>query len=170
MATHLLYSKQFQSTNVGSTSGTQELPELLNLSHYSQLLCVLVTNAAGGGDAGDTLNVYIQSRGKEGVWNDRVAFTQLLGTVSSGEVIEANLQGLVTLDSGEELGEPSGSTGASRLTAGTVRNGTFPGLYRTTPSSVGGLGVGASWRIQWVTVDSDADFDPDYTVYIYGSE
>lgn len=111
------------------TADTQWELDALDLSQSDQLEVHLeVTGSVTG--TSPTLNVYLQSRNESGLWEDRVAFTQLSGTGLSGEALKAILQKFGTLSDDEEESEPSGSASASRLTAGTVKNGGFPRPYR----------------------------------------
>jgi len=148
-------------TGAGSQTLNTEVGPL-DLSYPDVLKWILkVTKAAE--DAGDTLNVYIQSRGRDGVWHDRVSFTQILGSASPAaatpEILEAVLQKMGSFSDDEEESEPSGSTGASRLTTGTVRNGPFPGKYYENGARA------SAWRVQAVIVDADNDADFEFEVY-----
>lgn len=133
--------------------------DAVDLSHADELHFVLTLTEANT-DAGDTLNVYIQSRSEDGIWHDRVAFTQLIGTLdpdtSGPETLEAVLQKFGSFSDDEEESEPSGSEGASHLTAGTVKNGPFPRPYRGSITGPGQM-PGSAWRAQFVMVDADAD-------------
>lgn len=129
---------------------------LLALDHADWIRSILEV-AGAAEDAGDTLNFYVQTRGPNGQWSDVIAFSQLLGSLSpsssSPEVLTAALQQAGTLSDTEEQGEPSGSAGASHITAGTVKNGPFPGWYydATTRQRA------ASWRLRGELVDADSD-------------
>lgn len=153
-------------TGVGSQTLNYELGQL-NLGNADWMKATVKLTKADT-DAGDTCDIYLQDRGPAGIWNDRIHFTQLLGTLSptsnAPEVLEATLQQAGTLSDDEEESEPSGSAGASRLTAGTVRNGPFPGQYYAN-------GVrGASWRVQVVVVDADNDADFEGSVFVEWNE
>lgn len=116
-------------------------------------------------DAGDTANIYVQARGPNGIWNDIIAFTQVIGTLSPSssapEVLMANLMQAGTLSDDEEESEPSGSAGGSHITAGTVKNGPLPGMYHDSS------GVrGASLRVRVEVTDADNDADFEGTIYL----
>lgn len=153
------------NTGPGGQTLNQELAPL-DLSHADLISVDLVVTKADT-DVADTLNVYLQDRRTGGTWNDRAALTTITGdlspSVTAPEVYNANIQKFGTLSDDEEESELSGSAGASRLTAGTVRNGPFPGLYRVA----GYDGPRASWRIQLVVVDADNDADFEGTVTVY---
>jgi hypothetical protein len=148
--------------------GAQTLNVELNpgdLSWYDALRVELVLTGVGAAEAGDTLDVYFQCRDASNpIWEDRVRFEQLLGTaavsVAAPEKRSAVLQQFGTLADAEEYGEPSGSAGAARLAAGTVRNGAFPGRYlvKNQPdTSRGAIDRGAAWRFQIVVADANAN-------------
>lgn len=152
--------------------GTQNLNYewgTLALDHADWLRCVLELTKTET-DAGDTANFYVQRRGPNGQWSDVIAFTQKIGSesgsVSTPEVLEANLQQAGTLSDTEETNEPSGSLGGSHLTAGTVRNGPFPGVYTDLTSKQ----RAASWRLRIEVVDSDNDADFEGNFYAEWNE
>lgn len=155
------------NTGTGTQTINEELSKLDLSNCVSILMEVILTKALT--DAGDTLNVYLQSRGRARVWNDRIAAAQLLGNMtvseSAPEVREYQLQQLGTLSDTEEAQEPSGSAGGSRLTAGTVRNGPFPGKYVDAAGA-----PGASWRVQFDVTDADADADFEGRVVLHCNE
>ena len=65
----------------------------------------------------------------------------------------------------KKVREPSGSAGASHLTAGTVRNGPLPGVYIDS-SDV----RGASLRLRLEVTDADSDGDFEGTFYLEYNE
>lgn len=117
-------------------------------------------------DAADTMDVFLQERGPVGVWDDRIHFSQVIGTLSPSasvpETLKAALQQAGTLSDTEEQNEPSGSAGASHITAGTVVNGPFPGSFYDATTRQ----RDASWRIRIEVVDSDNDADFEGNVHI----
>lgn len=155
------------SFNLSAGTTNVEFPQL-DLSGRAELHCVLTVSTLDT-DAGDTLDVYLQSRTDDGIWNDRVHFTQLLGNLTGTETLEAVLQQFGTLSDDEEESEPSGSASASRLTAGTVKNGPFPRpMRRGTVTGVAGTQMpGACWRASYVMVDADADGSFVGTLRVY---
>lgn len=139
----------------------------IDLSHADELhLEVLLTGNAGA-LAGDTLNVRLQSRTNANKWTDRIAIRQLIGTMTSGEYTQSVNQKFGTFSDSEETDETSGSTGAARLTAGTVRNGPFPGVYRPAATGAGATNMpGAGWRVDLdITSASAPSFPVTISVY-----
>ena len=134
-----------------------------DLSRFDNLTFELKISTIGV-DAGDTFNGYVQSRRAAGVWDDRVAFQQVLGNASDDEARLLVLHKFGTLESAEEASEQTGSTGGSRLTAGTVKNGSFPGKYYTDGA------LSFAWRFQWDVVDADNDAFLTGYLYVYGDE
>lgn len=151
---------------IGGYSGTvtedaQVELDAIDVSGFDEIYATIEITGAPGADGTDTLDVYLQSRSQANVWADRIAFDQLTGAMSEGELREATLQKFGTFSDGEEQGEPSGSTGGSRLTAGTVRNGAFPGRYRNP-----GVGTETAWRLDFqVTSGNAASFPVEVTIY-----
>lgn len=150
-------------TGTGSQTITNDLPPF-DMSWADIIQATLVVTKADT-DAGDTLNVYLQSRDQSGVWKDRIAFTQVLGNLSpsagSPKVYDAAIQKFQDLSDDEEEKEVApGSTG-SHITAGTVVNGPFPGRYMAgeDPPYTG-------WRLVLDVVDADADGDFEGSIYI----
>lgn len=149
------------NTGAGSQTVNYNFDEL-DLSRADGLRFVLeVTGIAT--DVADTFDVYVQSRNLDGSWNDRVAFAQLTGDMANAEIRDAHLQQFGSLSDTEEMSEPSGSAGGSRLTAGTVKNGIFPGIYRDS------TGPGPAWRCQVVVVDADSDGDLEANLWVYAN-
>jgi hypothetical protein len=133
----------------------------LDYSRADEITLEVVLTGNAGADANDKLNVRLQSRTQANKWTDRIALDQLTGAMLAGEVREGVLQKFGTLSDSEEQGEPSGSTGGSRLTAGTVKNGSFPGRYRNS-----GVGTETGWRVDLdITDATDPSFPITLNVY-----
>lgn len=163
MATRKIFDYDFSLSGAGATTNVEL--DALDLSRFDALeLEINVATAAT--DTADTLNVYLQSRGPSGIWEDRIATAQFLGDQSDAEVRRYVLQQFGTLADSEEASEPVGSAGGSHLTAGTVKNGAFPGPYRTKGA---GGSTATAWRLQFVTVDADEDSAFTGTVYVSGN-
>lgn len=148
-------TRAVQTVTIDTGAGGQTLNynlDQLDLSNADWMRLTLTLTKIDT-DAGDTCDVYVQSRGKDGNWMDRAHFPQVLGTGSPTEIWTQVLQQGATLSSTEESMEPSGSSGGARLAAGEVLHGPFPGLYRDS------TGWGPSWRVQVVVADSDNDGD-----------
>lgn len=97
------------------------------------LFLLKVTNADT--DAGDTLNIYIQESLDGGTtWNDRVSFTQVIGT-DSASAIKAAINCEVAPET--ELGAQADAS----LAAGSVLQGPVAPLIRP----------------KWIIVDGDGD-------------
>lgn len=143
------------------TADTQwELPAL-DLSRADAISMEAILTANAGASVSDTLNIRLQSRRQTNKWNDRIALRQLTGDMTSGELTDGVLQKFGTFSDSEETGEPSGSTGASRLTAATVRNGAFPGRYRNA-----GVGTETAWRVDFdATVVGALSFPVTVNIY-----
>lgn len=128
-----------------SADGQWEL-DALDLS-WADLLRISIKLTGNSGGTTPTLNVYLQSRGAFGLWNDRAAFPQLVDADNSGEAWVLNLSKFGDLSDTEEGYEPTGSSGGSRLSPGAngvVRNGPFPGNYRNK-----GVGIETAWRFDF---------------------
>lgn len=154
------------SVDIGVAGGTGNYTlDAIDLS-WADEITMRVSFTKANTDAGDTCDVYLQSRGPDGIWTDRIASHQLTGdmspTTADPEVRDYVLQQFGTFSDAEEGAETSGSLGGSRLTAGTVRNGSFPGLFKTAGSP-----MTPGWRIQIVVVDAGTDnADFEGTVYL----
>jgi hypothetical protein len=159
MATRRIFKYPF-TLAAGTTN--VELPAM-DLSQFDELELEIDVDTSAT-DAGDTLDVYLQSRGPAGIWDDRIATAQILGTASDNEVRKYAVQQFGTFADSEEASEPQGSAGGSHLTAGSVKNGPFPPPYRSA-----GVGTLTAWRLQFVMVDADADGSFTGTVYIFGN-
>ena len=158
-------------TGAGTQTITQNLPTYLDLSSCTSILLQAVCTKADT-DAGDLLDIFLDSRDKGGFWRERVhmgvlsASATFIGssspTTTDPEIRDAYLQQYGTLTDSEESDEVSGSAGASSLAVGVVRNGGFPGQYQSA-----GVG-GPSWRVRFVVTESgtsNADFEG--TLYIW---
>lgn len=151
-ATRTIFEYDFSF--VAATSGTAVEFDPHDLSRAKQLQLVLKVTTADT-DAGDTLDVKIQSRNQAGVWNTRYRFKAITGDLSpsanSPELLHGVLESFGPLRSDEESFEPSGSAGASEPTVigdGVAINGPFPPLYRTA------AGRQATWRAMFVVTDA----------------
>lgn len=159
--TRKVFQYAFSLSGAGTTN--VELPAM-DLSQFDELELEIVFSTLAT-DTADTLNVYMQSRGPAGIWDDRIAVAQLLGDATDAEVRKYSVQQFGTFADTEEASEPTGSAGASHMTAGTVKNGPFPPLYRDKTNKT----TSTSWRLQFVVVDADADSAFTGTVYISGN-
>lgn len=151
--TRPIFEYPFSLVAAGTTN--QEF-SVADLSHAYGLTMILVLTAADT-EAGDTLDVKIQDRWLDGLWNTRMRFKLATGDMSptalTPETIRLVLQNGIALAQEEQAREPSGSLGASEpvvLGDGIVVNGPFPPVYRTA------AGRGASWRAQLVATESGA--------------
>lgn len=165
-----VYKKTFSIT----ASGTDNL-DTIDFSQSRQLR-MEVDLPDPAGLVGDTLNIYLQSRGQSGVWEDRIAVAQFLGN-GGAQYYSYTIQSDVPLGATEEAGAiPGPSPASAHLTADSVRNGYFPTLYlggvvNTIPPGPNNQPETA-WRIQYVeagtatwapTVRIDvAEYDPGY--------
>ena len=151
------------NTGTGSQTITDELPAGLDLSRRKTIM-VRVNLTKAITDSIDTLNIFFESRGSDGGWDQRIHFTELTAslspTVGAPEKLYGTIRQIGDLTGDELEGEPRGSAGASDLAAGTVKDGPFPGR------SVDAAGQIASWRISAVVVDADGDADFEGTVYV----
>lgn len=149
----------------GTAEDTVEMPAF-DWSRRQYLQMVVELEAAGV-DAGDILEVYLEERAQDGKWNQRIRSEDFLGTLSpSASAPEVRRYTIVqdeTLSGMEEAQEPTGSAGASSLTAGTVVNGPFPPRYRSA-----GAGTLTAWRVRFSqtnTSTADADFAGQIVIY-----
>lgn len=169
MATRLVHKYAFNtSTLIGLGSGSAQVNlDALDLSRFDELELEVVVNPPAV-DADDTLTIYLQSRGRSGVWDDRIATATFTGDQPGTEVRKYAVQQFGTFADAEEASEPTGSAGGSRLTAGTVKNGSFPPPYRTKGA---GGGTSTAWRLDFVQVDGAGTDDATFTgtVYVYGN-
>jgi len=111
-----------------TASGVSQLPGL-----FDDILAglFLLTVSAAATEAGDTLDVYIQSSADGGTtWNDFIHFTQVLGNGGAKKFL-ATWQPLAAAET--ELAAP----GDAALAAGVVHNI-----------------QGSVWRVKWVIADS----------------
>lgn len=125
-----------------TASGVSQLPGLFD---DVQAGLFLLNVSAAAADAGDTLDVYIQSSADGGTtWNDFVHFTQVLGN-GGVKTFLATWQPLATAET--EMGAPGDAT----LGAGAVVQNI----------------QGSVWRVKWVIVDS-GDGDQSFTFKVNG--
>ncbi len=153
MATRKVFEYAFDTGDlVGADGGTASVElDAVDLSRFDELELEIVVDTAAT-EAGDTLNVYLQSRGPAGVWDDRIATAQFTGDQADAEVRKYAVQQFGTFSDTEEASEPQGSAGGSHLTAGGVKNGPFPGPYRNK-----GVGTETAWRLQFVVANSSTE-------------
>lgn len=111
-----------------------------DLSHAEALVCELIVSAAATA-AGDILDVRIQNTFDGTYWNTVIRFDAILGNVTEPEIRRATVNQVVDLASTEEQYETTDSTGATDISAGTVRNGPFPPPYKTA------AGRQPNWRV-----------------------
>lgn len=143
------------------TADTQVELDPVDLSNADEIHLETILTGAAGQTSSDKLNVRLQSRTQANRWCDRVALAHFDGGMSAGELKEATLQKFGTFSDSEETDEPSGSSGGSRLTAGSVRNGPFPGRYRNP-----GVGTESAWRVDLdLTFVGAASFPITVNVY-----
>jgi hypothetical protein len=139
------------------TGTKQVLQELLpfDLSRADQLVATLTVEEAGA-NSSDLLEVFIESRGRDGSWDERFYFSQVQGdatvSVSAPHSEILTLQQFGTLSDAEEAHQTTGSGGAG-LTPGSVRNGAFP---RPAYDPAVGARVTA-WRIRIEQTDANSD-------------
>lgn len=142
----------------------EELPKI-NFSQADLLQGRLVCETANT-DAGDLLDVYLESRGRDGKWKERAHFGQLNGAMSPSastpETREFSLSKLGPLSDSEEASESNESLGASSITENTVRNGPFPGLYRDKTNGQTLTG----WRFK-IVASGELDTDMSFAGNLY---
>lgn len=139
----------------GSATDVHEL-DAFDLSRYDVIRFEIVLTTADT-DAGDTLDVRLQSTSDRIKWHTRARSTQKLGTLSPSATAP-EYENLIVRQTGqlsatEEVYEPSGSAGAVEIAAGQVLNGPFPSKYRDTTERK----WKPNWRIHYTFVDSDND-------------
>lgn len=170
MITRKVFEYAFDtSVGIGNGSGSLEVSLTeIDLSRAERIeMEVKLTKADV--DAGDLLTIYLRGRFQAGVWDDRIASHQFTGdmspTTANPETRRYSVAQETALTAAEEAAEPSGSTGASRLTAATVRNGPFPGKFRVKGA---GGSTSNAWQLYFDQTNAgtvNADFEG--TVYIY---
>ncbi|HEU4754655.1 MAG TPA: hypothetical protein VFU47_16215 [Armatimonadota bacterium] len=142
--------KVYERSGTITADGQWSLPAL-DLSEADQLKLVVTLTGAPAGTS-PTLNVRLQSRQAENVWDDRISLAQFTGSDTTGETKEGVIQKFGSLSDTEEAHEPSGSS-SSRLAAGTVLNGPFPGPYRESCSfrngEPGANQAATGWRLDF---------------------
>lgn len=109
------------SGNSGALSGS-----FGNLQTSSFVLDVTVAAT----DAGDTLDVFVQSSNDGTIWDDFIHFTQVLGNGGAKQFIAKWVR---TLTPERELGAPQDAVMAAGVAQGPV---------------------GGIWRVKWVIVDA----------------
>ena len=120
-------------------------------------------------DAGDTLNIRLQSTSDRVQWHTRARMIEFLGTgdpdATGPEYYRMTVRQLGETSADEEGYEPSGSESATDVSAGMVRNGPFPGKYRSVE-----FGLQPNWRIRSVLVDanSNASFIGEFRIWGVG--
>lgn len=147
----------------GNVTVTQNLPAL-DLS-YAQALLIQLYLTTTLTDAADSLDFKFQDTRNGVIWNTRARADAVLGNAGASAtapvVHRLNLQNKVDLASNEEYYIETGSTGGTELTAGSVRNGPFPGIRRDPGAGTGGAGPTASWRVQAV-ISGDANTNASF--------
>jgi hypothetical protein len=116
-------------------------------------------------DAVDTLDGVFQFTRDGSIWHSVAAWPQITGDMSPSstapEVRQFIAQNVPTELTGASY-EPTGSTGATALIAGSVRNQPFPGKIYS-----GGLWISAMRVVLTVVdADADADFEGDVVLWI----
>jgi hypothetical protein len=132
---------------------TTNLWEYLDLSHAESLTLEVKITAAGTA-AGDILNVSLEDTVDGSNWNTRIRFDDLLGNMTEPEIRRATIHQSGDLASTEEMYELTSSTGASEIAEGSVVNGPFPGICRTS------AGPTPSWRLVYEVTSASA---PEFT-------
>lgn len=160
-----VFEYAFTSAASATATVTQNFPSM-DLSHAEALMLEMEITAAAAA-ASDTIECKLQETSNGTNWNSRARTTTIAGnatvSASAPEYVRATLNQVVDLASTEEFYEPSGSAGASEITAGTVINGPFPGKVRSAAS-----GWTASWRIVLTKTDgggNDAAFSGTVRVF-----
>lgn len=122
-------------------------------------------------DAGDTLNIRLQSTSDRVQWHTRIRFPEFTGSgdpdAAGPEYYRLTVRQLGELSADEEAYEPSGSESATDVPAGQVRNGPFPGKYRDATEKK----WKPNWRIRSVLVDADsnASFIGEFRIWGVGN-
>lgn len=156
----------------GTVTATGDCPvsfDPIDLSLCRSLRAELRLTGAAAAAGGDMLNVYLMNRWQDGVYHDRAAFTQLIGTDLSGKEAFVQLQGTGSdYQAQERAGTLFGVADVGHLGAGNVLNGPFPPLLRrgnTAANVTGGLSsVGnlptAPWKFRFVVASASAPSFP----------
>jgi len=139
----------------GAATQTLNLEIPMDLSHARALtLEVIITEAIT--DASDTLDIRLQDTYDGVTWNTRIRMLQMIGTLSPSATAPEYQRSVVSADvlltTPEENYECTGSVGATDLTAGTVRNGPFAPMRRTS----GVNGRQPAHRIQVISTEGGA--------------
>lgn len=139
-------------TAVAATA-QENLWKYLDLSRAEALsIEVQVTDAQVA--AGDILSIRLEDTFDGTKWNERIRFTNVLGNATEPIIMRATVNQGLTLNSTEEMLVTSGSASGSGLTAGTVQNGPFPPLLKTS------AGPQPTFRINYTVTSASA---PSFT-------
>lgn len=133
----------FAKSDTLTSTSTQWNLDAIDLSHCDELTVTykIVTTITS---TSNTLDIYVQSRGRDGFWDDRIHFTQIAATPNQNKAQKLVLQQFGTFSDTEEASVPSSSSGGTRLAAGTVKNGPFPRPY------VDASAPATAWRVDFV--------------------
>lgn len=155
MAMQLQDVFEFDIADAGGTVYHDHLFEAVDVSVGDVIKCILELDSQTT-DPGDTLDVFLCCRFQDGYWQDRIHFTQLTDTPTPLNKWQADIQKFGTLTDQEEenlilgpgtdLGTEAGSV--TRLSAGGVQNGGFPGIFYEQKVGKAYRSPAASWGIQ----------------------
>lgn len=135
----------------------------IDLSGCRHIRLTATLTGVGTADAGDTLNIYFQEAGDDATptWDDRAAFAQFTGAMTPSDAAPEKrimewpcLTNPILLT--DEIREPSGSAGASRLVAGVAIPGPLKGKRRVPPSAAL-VGPQPRYRLRYEVVDTNAN-------------
>lgn len=119
-------------------------------------------------DALDLFDVRFQETSDRVAWHTRARSIQFTGDLSptpaTPEYYRLVVNQIVDLAATEEAYEPSGSLGASELSAGSVLNGPFPGKYRDKDTKEWKPNARLRFEVSG-DADSDADFEGEVRIY-----
>jgi ribosomal protein L31 len=145
-----VHKESFTAVAVTTTTNINQYLDLSN----AEALTLEVKITAAGAAAGDILNVSLEDTVDGSNWNTRIRFDDLLGNMTEPEIRRASIIQIVSLASTEEMYETTGSTGATETPEGSVVNGPFPGICRTSS------GITPAWRIVYEVTSASA---PSFT-------